>query len=183
LPKETNMTTEQKMLAALLPLGIIACQTFAPYYRTEFTDKRGEMSIAKPDAIFHIVDDPEPVMFEFKSALLNSKTFKEAARNKLAGQYKHRFQRDCSHLDHSELSGALWRAGHYKDCLNHAWNHSAYKHQLISNSLPDGKYVLVFDDKIFHKEDEDTIKEFSSYAKKGIFCLPVSGVSDFINSL
>jgi hypothetical protein len=177
------MTNEQKMLAVLLPLGIVSCQTFSPYYQTEFTDKKGETSVAMPDAIFHIADDPEPVMFEFKSDLLNSKTFKEAARNKLAGQYRHRFQRDGSHLSHSELSSALWRAGHYKDCLNHAWNHSAYKHQLIANALPDGKYVLVFDDKTFYKEDEETIKEFSSYAKKSIFCLPLSGVPDFISSL
>jgi hypothetical protein len=49
--------------------------------------------------------------------------------------------------------------------------------------LPDGKYILVFDDKTFYKEDEVTLKEFSRYAKKGIFCLPVSGISDFINSL
>jgi hypothetical protein len=177
------MTNEQKMLAALLPLGIVACQSFAPYYQTEFTDKKGETSTAMPDAIFHIADDTEPVMFEFKSDLLNSKTFREAARNKLASQYKYRFQRDGSHLSHSELSSSLWRAGHYKDCLNHAWNHSAIKHQLISNALPDGKYVLVFDDKVFYKEDEENIKAFGIYAKKGIFCLPLSGVSDFITSL
>jgi hypothetical protein len=177
------MTNEQKMLAVLLPLGIVSCQTFAPYYQTEFTDKKGETSVAMPDAIFNIADDAEPVMFEFKSALLNSKTFKEAARNSLASQYKYRFQRDGSHLSHSELSSALWRAGHYKDCLNHAWNHSAYKHQLIANALPDGKYVLVFSDDIFHKEDEKTIKEFAGYAKKSLFCLPMSGVGDFIASL
>lgn len=107
-----------------------------------FKDKQGTSFNAKADLLVN------GIYVETKESQLNPKTSINSCLNKLRSQYKYRFNAapDDS-LDHNTLSGILWSAGYRRDCLDHAWNHSAYKHQIVSNTLASNglEYIVVFE--------------------------------------
>jgi len=176
--------TEKAMLDYLAPWGVQFSQSFEPYYQAKFADREGYIFTARPDAAFHIADEPEePLFLEIKSCMLNAKKSYSTAKNGLLGQYNRRFYPATGeHLSHDQLSSALWPKWR-NDCLNQAWNHSKHKHAIVSRALPIGKYIVIFPDAIFFKDDMGTVKAFKEYTNLGIQCMALSEVPAFLSSL
>ena len=90
---------------------------------------------------------------EFKAHPLNSKKSIKTALNKLLAQAKYRnlisrtYQPEITQQAHDKLSCMLWLKGYQKDCLDHAWNHSAGKHRIVSNYFS-GQYIVVFENSV-----------------------------------
>lgn len=76
------------------------------------------------------------IYIELKEKELNAKTTIRSSRNALKTQYNWRFKHyPPENFSHNEISSALWNAGKYNDCLKHCWNHSLYKHKIVSEKL------------------------------------------------
>ena len=110
-----------------------------------FFDMESNPFRIKVDAILSIAG----AIVEFKESPLNNKTTIESSRNKLLSQAKyHRLEATTplEAMTAAKLSGLLWRAGKRHDCLLHAWNHSAYKHGIVHNTLAERgiDYIVVF---------------------------------------
>ena len=106
-----------------------------------FKDKQGTPFNAKADLLIN------DLYIELKESTLNTKTSVKSSLNALRTQYKWRFNAPPDeNMNHNLLSSLLWSAGYRKDCLDHAWNHSACKHQIVSNTLAehDIDYLIVF---------------------------------------
>jgi len=147
-----------------------------------FKDKNGSTFKAKPDALFKDNINNKLTFIEFKqSTPLNSKTSIRASRTSLQAQCKWRGLSATG--SHSTLSGTLWSCKYYKDCLNHAWNHSKYKHAIISAALAlIGVSYLV----IYQTHPPSTGKAETpfklAYAKKGLNVLLLSEFNLLVSS-
>lgn len=113
-----------------------------------FTDKKGESFKAKVDGRLS-----DSIYIEYKDHPLNSKTSLQSATNELYTQLRYRFPAYRglpleAMPSHDRTSGKLWNAGFQTDCLNHAWNHSAYKQALVAKRLAEDGIRLII---IFHK--------------------------------
>ena len=107
-----------------------------------FTDKDGVSFNAKADLLIN------GNYIELKQHPLNSKTSITTCYNKLVERYINRFnQPPPSYYTHYDLSSELYLAGYRYDCLEHAWNHSAVKHSIVSSTLAEHgmNYIVVFE--------------------------------------
>lgn len=153
-------------------LGAIPCESFAPYFQTEFTDKRGFTGTYLPDYRHICPVSGKVTFFETKFSLLNSKQSHQAAENKLRAQYRHRFGKDTG-LQYHEVSKALWNSKWRNDCLLHAFNHSLAKHLLIQKALGRENYVVVFGNDL---PDDVT----NNYANKGLHFIHISQLCSYL---
>ncbi|MGZ9711497.1 hypothetical protein ACXX82_11875 [Glaciimonas sp. GNP009] len=161
--------SESAVAPIFAALGCIPCQTFAPHFRTLFTDMSGYEFKALPD-YYH---PPTNTFFEYKNGLLNGKKTFKTADNKLRAQYSYRFKQEPP-TSHYEVSKRLWDSKYYRvDCLDHSWNHALAKHLAVQLALGVENYVVVFGNNLPEKE---TLK----YDRKGLFFLPLSGLEGFL---
>ena len=63
----------------LATLNVLPCQSFTPYFQTEFTDKRGFTGTYLPDFKYTCLVTGKVTFFETKFAALNSKQSHEAS--------------------------------------------------------------------------------------------------------
>lgn len=113
-------------------------ETILPF---TFTDCEGEEFRAKADSQLMLLDG-KPCYIEIKGAELNSKKSIRTSYNKLQDVCRHFGIVDPS-LNHSELSGELWKRGKYQMCLLHAWNHSRYKIKAVADQLEEQGITLL----------------------------------------
>lgn len=172
MPKHFASTSEANAAPIFEALGCEPCQSFAPYFQTEFTDKRGFTGTYLPDFKHTCPVTGKVTFFETKFAALNSKQSHETSENKLRAQYRYRFGDDTG-LKYHEISNALWNSKWKKDCLDHAFNHSLAKHLLIQKTLGRENYIVVFG---IHLHDDVT----SSYTKKGLNFIYLSEISKYL---
>lgn len=190
------MSSKAESAAAshLTSIGITPCQEFTPYYPDHFSDKNGKRFRALPDFIYHIPEEPdEPLFIEYKHAHLNSKTTVDSCLQALTRKYEWLCQGKYLFKYPSPDTSSIYAASdqikkHFKEQaayiqLECGWNHSRYKHSIITKQLPIGKYVLVFPDSLFFSDKPEDMKEFNAYAKKGINCLALSEVERYIQNL
>jgi hypothetical protein len=111
----------------------------------EFQDKTQFSFNAKTDILFKDVFTGEVWIGETKMDRLNSKTTIAASRTALLNQVKFRGLAASEYASHNELSGILWPCYHF-DCLKFGWNHSKYKHAIISKRLQELglNYMVIF---------------------------------------
>ncbi len=98
---------------------------------------------AKADQLF--IDDEGIITFvELKEYPSNARGNIRVCTNRLREQCEHRGL--SSEGNHNHLSRRLYFAGHNKDCLDHAWNHSLAKHVIVNQALREKnyRYIVVF---------------------------------------
>lgn len=156
----------------LATLNVFPCQSFAPDFQTQFTDKLGFTGTYLPDFKHICPATGKVTFFETKFAALNSKQSHEASENKLRSQYRHRFGIDAG-LKYHEINKALWNSKWRSDCLLHAFNHSLTKHLLIQKALGRENYIVVFGNDL-------PLDIAEKYTKKGLFFLHVSELADYL---
>ena len=137
----------------LAPMGIMRC---TETYPVTFKDKTGTPFTAKSD--FRC--QASGTWFEFKSAMLNSKTTFAAAKKAVAT-----VRRD-------EAMCVLSKGSLRYRLLDSQWCHSRYKQAVVVNALTPAKVVLVFK----HAPGDDAAKRL---AKAGIFWRTLDNVSVF----
>jgi hypothetical protein len=166
MSKRFASITEGDAAQFLATLGVLPCQTFAPHFQTDFTDKRRFTGTYLPDFKHVCPITGKVTFFETKFAELNTKGSHEASENKLRSQYRYRFGNDAG-LKYHQVSKALWNSKWRNDCLDHAFNHSLIKHLLIQKALGRENYIVVF--------GNDLPEEVANaYRKKGLFFLHIS---------
>jgi hypothetical protein len=114
--------------------------------KIELKDSNGFSFGAKPDIAF--VDTYTGLIWlaELKEHELNSiKTIATSQNNLLKRALFLGFYVNAT-MSHSRLSGLLWNAKDWAYCLKNGWNHSKYKHGIISKALQthDIKYAVIF---------------------------------------
>lgn len=114
------------------------------YIPGSFTDKDGTPFQAKSDAV--AFKNNQLTVIEFKHGELNPHTSIKTCHNSLYTQCNYRGLFINPHGDHNHFSHKLWSNGYRKDCLKHAWNHAAKKHEIVSNELKKLgiNYLVVF---------------------------------------
>lgn len=148
--------------------GCISCQSFAPQYQTEFTDKRGFVFTGKPD-FYHAASD---TYFEAKFCELATPQSHEASENKLRSQYRYHIGNDTG-LKYHEVSAALWNSRWRNDCLLFAWNHCLSKHLVVQEALGRERYCVVFGTSLAEKTE-------SRYRKKGLHFIYLSQLNQYL---
>lgn len=168
MPKRFSSDTEANAAPYFAALGCVPCQTFAPHFQTEFTDKRGTEFTGKPD-FYHAASN---TFFEAKFCELGTPQSFSASDNKMRAQYRFRFGNDAG-LKYREVSAALWHSKWRNDCLQYGWNHCLHKHLLIQKALGSEKYIVIFGNEL-KQEIAD------SYTKRGLHFMHISKLEAYL---
>ena len=185
----SNSKSDSQVAAYLASIGIIACNTFAPHFQTEFTDKNGNVRVHQPDYVTTFDHaNGKPLFIEAKFATLNSKgSFKTASKYIID---QHAWQFKCPPKTYNQACDELWsynsKTGLYvgqgkgdkrKDVLEGAWNHAEKKQLITQAAIGTENFVVVFADYLFTPENEP---KFEKYREHGLNLIKLSELEAYI---
>lgn len=167
---------EKESAPTIASLGGKPCNKFTPLLPETYRDADGVLLRGKPD--FLIQRSTCFTFVDTKSGVLNWHRTRESSVAALRKAYQDVFHRCGDHLDHSQLSKALYDHSMHSRLLagQHAWNHSVFKLLALQAQHGWQRFVVVF-------AKNPSKKDALRYLQAGLVFCTVKTLRDLMASI